>query len=950
MAAGTLPLLEREAELAAIDESLEAALAGRGTILLIEGPAGIGKTTIVDTACRRARTRGVRVLIARGSTLEGELAHGVARQLLEPPLHAASARERSTLLEGAAGLAAPAVLPSAGPLDTSAELGTDRRAPVIHGLYWLTANLSARTPLLLAVDDAQWSDAASLRFLAYLTRRLEDLPIVVMAALRTGEEAAEKGAIVELTRAPTAQVLRPLPLTQRAVRELTRGSLPGEPQPEFVGACHEATGGVPFLLTELLKTLAAQGIQPSQEAATAVTQLSSTTVGHATLLSLSRLSPTAVSVAQSVAVLERRAELRNVARLALLSEEEVLLARDALVSADILRPLQPMSFSHPIVRASVYDAIPAGQRSLAHAAAARILAEAGSDAEEVALHLLATEPGSSLEVVRGLRPAAAAALTRGAPQSAISYLGRAAAEASGSELRAQVLHELARAQSMMRATEAVANLREAMSLTQEPVTRARMALDLVDTLMAADRWDEAIAEAERALAELGDQDAETASSLEAFRAQMMALDARRVDLFESEWPRLAEVAGHEGRAARLMAALLASCAACRGAEPDEVAALARHALANGELMMSQDAEEWGPFPAAALAFEGQLDEALVAAEQMRIAALKRGSVYGFVRSSAVHALAHDLRGDLRAVEVDVRAAFDLARDGELIYALLVLLRWSMDALVERPQLDEVAATLETIDLVPDLAGSYVGAWMLETRGRLRLMSGRMSEACDDLRRCGELMTAFHTVNPVVSTWRSYCALAMPDSQRAEAKQLAAEELGYAKAAGMPRAESVALRAAGLLEGGETGIALLQEAAAVIERADAPLEQARTLVELGAALRRGRHRTAAQAPLRSGLDLAHRCGADRLAQHAEDELHSLGFKPRRRAIFGVDALTPSEARVGRQAARGMSNREIAQSLFVTSKTVESQLSSVYQKLEIRGREELAARLQDVSPPQ
>jgi DNA-binding CsgD family transcriptional regulator len=103
--------------------------------------------------------------------------------------------------------------------------------------------------------------------------------------------------------------------------------------------------------------------------------------------------------------------------------------------------------------------------------------------------------------------------------------------------------------------------------------------------------------------------------------------------------------------------------------------------------------------------------------------------------------------------------------------------------------------------------------------------------------------------------------------------------------------------------------------------------------------------AAQEPLRAALDLAHRCGADRLAERAENELTTAGFRPRRRALTGLDALTPSEARVARHAAAGMSNREIAQALFVTAKTVENQLTIVYQKLEVRGREELTALLGD-----
>ncbi len=121
-----------------------------------------------------------------------------------------------------------------------------------------------------------------------------------------------------------------------------------------------------------------------------------------------------------------------------------------------------------------------------------------------------------------------------------------------------------------------------------------------------------------------------------------------------------------------------------------------------------------------------------------------------------------------------------------------------------------------------------------------------------------------------------------------------------------------------------------------------MELARTQTALGFALRRAGLRTAAGEVLRAALDSAHHCGAERTAARAEAELQALGARPRRRASSGLDALTPSEARVAEQAAAGMTNREIAQALFVTSKTVENQLSRVYQKLGIRGRDELVPR--------
>jgi DNA-binding CsgD family transcriptional regulator len=222
-----------------------------------------------------------------------------------------------------------------------------------------------------------------------------------------------------------------------------------------------------------------------------------------------------------------------------------------------------------------------------------------------------------------------------------------------------------------------------------------------------------------------------------------------------------------------------------------------------------------------------------------------------------------------------------------------------------------------------------------------LTHGRRESAAADLRRCGEVMTALRIVNPIVSGWRSSLALALPAGERAEAQRLAAEELELSERTRLPRSRGIAMRTMGLLDRGDAGISLLREAASVLDSAGAPLEVARTLVELGAALRRANQRAAAREPLRTGLDLADRCGAERLAARAEEELRATGGKPRRRAVSGLDALTPSELRVARHATAGIGNREIAQALFVTTKTVENQLSVVYQKLGIRGRAELVA---------
>ena len=237
-----------------------------------------------------------------------------------------------------------------------------------------------------------------------------------------------------------------------------------------------------------------------------------------------------------------------------------------------------------------------------------------------------------------------------------------------------------------------------------------------------------------------------------------------------------------------------------------------------------------------------------------------------------------------------------------------------------------------------------GAWLLAARGRLRLAELRPAEALDDLLAAGKLLVRLRSPSPTTAPWRSDAALArLALGARAEAKALAAEEVALAEASGVPRALGVALRAAGLAEEGQRGIELLRRAVGVLEGSAARLEHARAMTDLGAALRRAGCRVESREVLRPALDFAHRCGALALTRRARTELIAAGGRPRRLMLSGVASLTPSERRVAQLAAAGLANREIAQHLFVTARTVEGHLTHAYQKLDITSREQLPAAL-------
>ena len=182
-------LMEREHELVSVDELL----GRRSGVLTIEAGAGIGKTSLVQAACRRALELGYDVLSARGSELEADFAFGVVRQLFEQRLAGAGVDERASLLVGPAAAVRPLLLGKS--VEAS---GGDTSFAILHGLYWLAANMSAARPLLLAIDDAHWADEPSLRWLTYLARRLDGLNLVLLVALRPGDPAFANATLLAL--------------------------------------------------------------------------------------------------------------------------------------------------------------------------------------------------------------------------------------------------------------------------------------------------------------------------------------------------------------------------------------------------------------------------------------------------------------------------------------------------------------------------------------------------------------------------------------------------------------------------------------------------------------------------------------------------------------------------------------------------------------------------------
>lgn len=934
-------LIERDLELGRLDGGLRAAADSQGCVLLVTGLPGIGKTALLDAAQRGARQAGMVILAARGGELESHFPYGVVRQLFESALRHAPASERSELLAGAAAFAAPVVAGESG-APVPAGSGAGSEFGPLHGLHWLTVNMSARSPLLIVVDDAHWADAHSLRFLLYLARRLDGLPAMLAISTRPGEHGADPAVLPQLATEPFVQVITPAALSEHAVGVMLAAGLGQPPADSFAAACRAATGGTPFLVHELIAALAADQVKPDAESAVHVQRVGPRTVATATLVRLARMPEGCVALARAAAVLAGEAQLYRAARLAGLPEDEALPALDALAGAQILQPGTQLRFVHPIVRAAIYDELPPGERSRLHRQAAGLLAAEGAEIDAVAAQLLASEPAGSPEVITQLRQAASGALSRGAPEEAVAYLTRAMEEGGGRELRAALSFELAMAEQHAGKPAMIGHFRDARRLAADRVLRNTAAHELAGVLALIGQWEEPIAVTEAALADLGDSAPELTMRLERLRAATAAYDPRLVDGFDKRLPELHEMVRTGGPAARPLALLLAAIAAARGRPGDEVVELVRQGWDEGRLVATGTEVLMLSQGLAALIEVGELRYAAELNRELLASARSSGSLIAFLVAVCYRGWLDARHGRLAAAEGEFRAALEPAREHQLNFVLPSLLWFATDVLVERPEAADLGTVAETMPLGP-MADVASGALLMDSRGRMRHAAGDTAGGIADLRRAGEIFRALHFRNPAAFSWRSALALMLGADDRDEALRLASEELEDARRVGRPRAVGVALRALGLIEGGAPGREHLSRAEAVLSQGPARLEHARALVDLGAAMRRSGERVASREPLRAGLDLAVTAGATRLAEQARIELTAAGARPRRLHLTGRDALTPSELRVAALAGAGRTNNEVAQALFITPKTVDTHLTKAYAKLGISSRRDLAAAL-------
>jgi DNA-binding CsgD family transcriptional regulator len=909
-----------------------------GGLVVVEGPPGVGKTALLAATRERAAAVGMRVLHARGRELEREFSFGVARQLFEPLLRRVSAGERDELLDGAALPAGPLVGVCGLRALQRPDTAVDVVFQALHGLFWLTANIAATMPLLLVVDDLQCCDAGSLRWLAYLVQRLEGLPLLVIASVHSEDPGAHVELVAEA--AAGADVLRPAPLSAKAVASLVRDVLACEPDEAFCVACHAATGGNPLLVRELLAALAEDGVVPDADQSVRVCEIGSQAVMRLVRLRLGRLSPQARALAEVCAILGDDAAIGHAAALAGIDHDAAVAAVELLGQAGLLRRDARLSFSHPLERTAIYDAIAPLRRQAAHAHAARMLADEHASAQKIAAHLLHAPSQHEPFAIAILRDAASTALGHGAAETAVAYLRRALCEMLGPAARADVLVELGLAETLIDPLAAAEHLREAIALLDDDERCAHAGLHLARTLSATGRAKEAVCAIEHAMALLPGR-SDLRSRLQ---AELLGLAMLRPELYpiaERQLEGIEPASIHNGVGGRMLLVMTAHHDARRTRDREACAGRAERALLDDMLLDEHDSTAFA-YACRVLAYADRFDSAAAAHERAIERARERGSISAFAVGLSLRAGLALHRGALTDAETDARASLDAARAGG-VKALGFSLAYLALALAEQGQLTASAAVFQHNAQVYDRFERC--PFVLLVRGRVQRLHGDSAGALTTTLKAADSYSANGDHNPAIAPWRTELALTQLNlGDRDAARKLTTEELRLARVWGAPRTLGRALRAAGLAEGGAHGLTLLREAHTVLERSAARLERAYTLVELGAAIRRSGQRSEARDILRVGLDVADACGALPLAERARRELRAAGARPRRASLTGVHALTPSEHHIATMAADGKTNRQIAQALFVTPKTVEVHLSSVYRKLDIHTRTHLPRALQ------
>ncbi|HET8666312.1 MAG TPA: AAA family ATPase [Nocardioides sp.] len=921
-------LYERTRETASIDAALARLGDGRGSSLLLEGRAGRGKSALVEYAVERAGELGARTLVARARHLTSAAPFEVLRRLLGPAVVEAGGVD---VLEGAATFAAPLFTP-----------GSDLSHGVDYGCQWLIAWLAERDPLVLAIDDAHWADGASLRVLLDVQAEIEFQRVAMIVASRPVENPEIQRLLAALAAHPDSEVLSPGSLSRAAVADLVAERL-GEPADDaFVDECLKASRGNAFYLRELLRPFETAGSADPR----AFVENGTLSLRRTVSWRLGELGPDATALAQAAAVLGDGCSLHHAADLARLDEDVAVHEAARLEVASVFAHGDPIEFLHPLLRAAIEADLPDVVSGELHARAARILWYSGGDPGSVAQHLMASPGSADAAVSAYLCEQGQVAFEAGSIEIAIRLLQRALDEPAPADQRDRIRLWLGRAEHQALHLAAARDHLEAAFESEDRDVALEATGDLFDVLDDLRQYDDVarVHEGALALEPFGSSAVEVIARAFLLSNVIMSLDPghgelpreltaveagslpieRDVDRHLAVWVAVHERSTHGGTTEQLMANLRRVIGSLPRSADDFTLWDARAGLAAAVFLADDDLDEsdrvlesLAPVAARLAGVQPQVQAEL---DHRRIVhAVSRGSFEdALARLEAAEEFTsrHGVVGyDGLHRFVRGRIAFEQG-DYELAASLLA----------DRPTEDPVWPALGVL-----LSGDpHQAARMLDEVG-LSVESGA------PLRQI-EVELQPHLLE-------SHVHELLGDRERAYAE--ARRELEIRRRYGSVARLAEALRRVASFVPVREGVDLLEEAASLAGSTPGRPLQARVLASYGAALREVGRVPEARAVLVQASDLASEMGMDRVLQRAQAELLQAGSRPRRARVTGPTALTQSQREVASLALDGLTNREIAERLFVTIKTVETHLMATYRKLGIKSREELKDALASVA---
>lgn len=914
-------LIERDAAISVLQRAVRAAAEGEGSLILVEGAAGLGRSSLLDAAAAEAQVAGLLTLRASGGEVEQATTFSIVTDLLRPAVDPNDVE----IFRGAAKLARP--------LFTS-EKTEGRPMSRFHGLVWTISNLSEKKPLALIIDDAQWADLTSLGFFNYLTRHLTELPVVVVMAVRLGELHENFDQLVGLRSQGASYGITLDALSERGCLAMLR-TLGLQVTDDAGRVCLEMTKGVPSAIAGLAKGISGHEVVDAESLRAS---LRTTAVGSPGLMWASQtLASEEIDVCRAVAVLGHDATPERIAR---------LLGRDRLQTSEIISTLvligllriEPsLGFVHPPDRAGCYAELAPEARGEMHRLAARLLLDEEERLPRIAAHLLQTEPSGEPWVADALEEAARDAMTEGAPELAVRYLDRALAESLDPKSKGRLLSQLAIACAAAGNDRYRRHLAQATGLLDSTEEVAEVFYEVGRHLYGKGMLVDACEVLDEALVRVGDQ-GPLGTRLRTLYLLTARLEPSRRPSVIRELGDLRIDGDVEDSLSGRLLLMEAALASIRNCEPymRAVQLMLRAMPGPDEFLDEAVLTTLIPQMIPCLTWCDHLKETNALAVRAIADARESGSLLAYANVGSYAALGMYMRGYVKEAEALGRQALDAL---PFVWSVAVPYAATITAYssIERGDLDAAEEALRQAE-GREWEDVVERPFYLEARGRLRALKGDLPGAIEDLRESGRLMVSLiGTNNPAMLGWRSRLArlqIAAGDSD--DSFDLIDEEIYYARAFGAPRALATALRVSGEAR---NEVEPIEEALSLLDGSLARLERAYCSLALGKVLfAKGSNKEAREA-LIEALMVGEMAGSVAIQDEARQALRVAGAKPRRPVVTGIAALTPGELRVARFAARGYSNREIAEALFVTVKAVEWHLGNAYRKLGIRSRIQL-----------